>query len=85
MVEGIRKITVALGDGIKKISLSEKKNLKIARTSIVALKEIKKGEIFTNKNLAIKRPGTGISPMKFYKVVGKIAKKKFLEDELIKL
>ena len=85
MVEGIRKITVALGDGIKKISLSEKKNLKIARTSIVALKEIKKGEIFTNKNLAIKRPGTGISPMKFYKVVGRIAKKKFLEDELIKL
>lgn len=85
MIEGIRKITVALGDGIKKISLSEKKNLKIARTSIVALKEIKKGEIFTNKNLAIKRPGTGISPMKFYKIVGRIAKKKFLEDELIKL
>ena len=85
MIEGIRKITVALGDGIKKISLSEKKNLKIARTSIVALKEIKKGEIFANKNLAIKRPGTGISPMKFYKVVGRIAKKKFLEDELIKL
>ena len=85
MVEGVRKITVALGDGIKKVSLSEKKNLKIARTSIVAFKKIKKGEVFTNKNLTIKRPGSGISPMKFYKVIGKIAKKKFLEDELIKL
>jgi len=85
MVEGVRKITVALGDGVKKVSLSEKKNLKIARTSIVAFKKIKKGEVFTNKNLTIKRPGTGISPMKFYKVIGKIAKKKFSEDELIKL
>ena len=85
MVEGIRKITVALGDGVKKVSSSEKKNLKIARTSIVAVKKIKKGEVFTNKNLAIKRPGNGISPMKFYKVVGKIAKKNFLEDEIIKL
>ena len=85
MIEGIRKITVAIGDGIKKNSLSEKKNLKIARTSIVAVKKIKKGEVFTNKNLAIKRPGNGISPMKFYKVVCKIAKKIFLEDEIIKL
>ena len=85
MVEGGRKITVALGDGVKKVSLSEKKNLKIARTSIVAFKKIKKGEVFSNKNLTVKRPGTGISPMKFYKVIGKIAKKKFSEDELIKL
>jgi len=85
MIDGIRKITVALGSGVKKVSSSEKKNMKIARTSIVALKEIKKGEVFTDKNLAIKRPGIGISPMKLYKVVGKIAKKKFLEDELIKL
>ena len=85
MVEGIRKITVALGDGVKKVSSSEKKNLKIARTSIVAVKKIKKGEVFTNKNLTIKRPGNGISPMKLYKVVGRIAKKNFLEDEIIKL
>ena len=85
MVEGIRKITIALGDGVKKVSLSEKKNLKIARTSIVAVKKIKKGEVFTNKNLTIKRPGNGISPMKLYKVVGRIAKKNFLEDEIIKL
>ena len=85
MIEGIRKITVALGNGVKKISASEKKNIKIARTSIVADKEIKKGEKFTTKNLTIKRPGNGISPMKLFKVIGKIAKRKFLEDELIKL
>jgi len=85
MIVGIRKITVALGDGVKKVSSSEKKNMKIARTSIVAFKEIKKGEIFSNKNLTIKRPGSGISPMQLHKVFGKIAKKFFLEDELIKL
>jgi len=85
MIEGIRKITVALGNGIKKISSSERKNIKIARTSIVASKEIKKGEKFTSKNLTIKRPGNGISPMKLFKVIGKISKKSFSEDELIKL
>ena len=85
MIEGIRKITVALGNGVKKISASEKKNIKIARTSIVAAKEIKKGEKFTNKNLTIKRPGNGISPMQLFKVIGKIAKRNFSEDELIKL
>jgi len=85
MIEGVRKITIALGDGVKKISSSEKKNIGIARTSIVAAKEIKKGEKFTTKNLTIKRPGNGISPMKLFKIVGKFAKRSFLEDELIKL
>ena len=85
MIEGVRKITIALGDGVKKISSSEKKNIEIARTSIVAAKEIKKGEKFTTKNLTIKRPGNGISPMKLFKIVGKFAKRSFLEDELIKL
>ena len=85
MVEGIRKITIALGDGVKKPSRSEKKNIKVARNSIVAAKDIKKGEKFTNKNLGVKRPGQGISPMKLYKVLGKIAKKNFIQDELIKL
>ena len=85
MIEGVRKITIALGDGVKKISPSEKKNIKIARTSIVAAKEIKKGEKFTTQNLTIKRPGNGISPMKLFKIVGKFAKRSFLEDELIKL
>ena len=85
MIEGVRKITVALGNGVKKISASEKKNIKIARTSIVAVKEIKKGEKFTTKNLTIKRPGNGISPMQLFKIIGKISRKNFSEDELIKL
>jgi|TARA_Y100000031_G_scaffold107105_1_gene117947 N,N'-diacetyllegionaminate synthase len=85
MVEGIRKVTVVLGNGVKKVSPSEGKNIKISRPSIVAAKEIKKGEKFTSKNLTIKRPGNGISPMKLFKVIGKIAKRRFLEDELIKL
>ena len=85
MVEGIRKIVIALGNGIKKPSASEKKNIKVARNSIVAAKDIKKGEKFTDKNLGIKRPGHGISPMKIFEVTGKIAKKNFIQDELIKL
>ncbi len=85
MVSGIRKVETALGDGIKRVSPSEKKNIKIARNSIVASKNIKKGEKFTNKNLVMKRPGNGISPMKLFTVLGKIAKKNFVEDELIKL
>ena len=85
MIEGIRKIVIALGDGIKKASPSEKKNIKVARNSIIAAKNIKKGEKFTSRNLGIKRPGHGISPMKFFRVIGKIAKKNFIQDELIKL
>ena len=85
MVNGIKKIEVALGSHIKKPSLSEIKNIKIARNSIVAAKNIKKGEKFTIRNLAIKRPGSGISPMNFFKVIGKTAKKNFNYDELIKL
>ena len=85
MVEGIRKVTVALGNGVKKVSSSEGKNIQIARTSIVAAKKIKKGEKFTSKNLTIKRPGNGISPMQLFKIIGKISRKNFSEDELIKL
>jgi len=85
MVRYIRNITTALGSGIKKVTQSELKNIKIVRTSIVAAREIKKGEKFSKKNLTIKRPGTGISPMKFYKIIGKIALKNFSEDEIIKL
>ncbi len=85
LVQGIRKIEVALGDSVKKASNSERKNIKIARNSIVALKKIKKGEKFTVQNLIAKRPGNGISPMKFPKVYGKKAKRNFKEDELIVL
>ena len=85
MIDEIRKVELALGDGIKRASSSEKKNIKIARNSIVAARNIKKGEKFTSKNLIMKRPGNGISPMKLFTVLGKTAKKNFVEDELIKL
>ena len=85
MVEGIRKISEALGDGIKKASPSEIKNINIARNSIVAAKNIYKGEKFTRNNLTMKRPGNGISPMELPMVLGKVAKKNFLKDDLIKL
>ncbi len=83
MVDAIRNIELALGDGVKKVSNSEQKNKDIARKSLVARHEIKKGEVFTKDNITVKRPGTGISPMKYYEVLGKIANKDFEEDECI--
>ena len=85
MVLAIRNIEKALGDGIKQPSTSEKENMHIARKSIVAATNIKEGEILTVKNLAVKRPGNGITPMKWYDVVGKRAIRDFKEDELIEL
>lgn len=83
MVECIRNIEKAMGDGIKKPSKSEMKNIDIVRKSIVAIKKIKKGEIFTEENIYIKRPGNGISPMKWYEVLGTIATRDYNEDDLI--
>ena len=83
MVSGIRNIEVALGNGIKQPSHSEQKNITIARKSIVAITEIKEGEIFTDLNIGVKRPGTGISPMKWYEVIGKKASRNYKEDELL--
>lgn len=85
MVRAIRKTEKMLGSCSKKMSHSEIKNVKVARKSIVAAMSIKKGEIFTNKNLSIKRPGTGLNPMKWDIVIGSIAKKDFIVDELIVL
>ena len=85
LVKGVRKISLALGDGVKKVSPSEKRNIKIARNSLVAAENIKKGKKFTIKNIIAKRPGTGISPMYLFKVIGKRAKKNFVRDELIKI
>ena len=86
MVQAIRNIEQAIsGDGIKKPSKSEMKNIEIARKSIVAAVSISKGEIFTEHNLTVKRPGTGISPMKWDKVVGKVASRDYLTDDLIQL
>ena len=83
MVKSIRNIEKATGDGVKKPSNSEEKNISIVRKSIVASKEIKVGDEFTADNLGVKRPGTGISPMEWDEVVGKVASKDFNPDELI--
>ena len=85
MVDSIRNIEKALGNGIKIPSNSEQKNIVIARKSIVAKCNISKGEKFTEDNLTIKRPGDGISPMKWYDVLGQVAKRDFFEDERIEL
>jgi N,N'-diacetyllegionaminate synthase len=83
MVEAIRNIEKALGDGIKRPSPSEAKNKPIARKSLVAATAIRAGECFTEVNLAVKRPGTGISPMRWDEYVGQAAQKDYQEDELI--
>lgn len=85
MVDNIREMEKALGKIEKKITKSEKKNRNIIRKSIVAGINIKKGERFSQKNLAFKRPGYGISPMDVKKILGKKSKKNFKEDDLIKL
>lgn len=85
MVDSIRNIEKALGDGVKKPSTCEIENIDIARKSIVAIKDIKKGELFSEKNLTTKRPGNGINPMRWNEVIGKKAKRDFKEDELIEL
>jgi len=83
MVIAIRKIEKAMGDGEKKPSPSETKNIPIARKSIVAKKLIKKGELFSEENLTVKRPGMGISPMEWYTLIGKAASSDYGMDDLI--
>ena len=85
MVSAIRNIEKSLGDGIKTPSSSEKKNIAVARKSIVAKTKIKAGDIFSEENITVKRPGTGISPMKWFEVLGAKAARDFDEDELIEL
>ena len=83
MVKAIRNIEIALGNNIKKPSKSELPNIQIARKSIVAKKNIKQGDIFSDDNLAIKRPGNGISPLKWDNVIGSKATKNYDENDLI--
>ena len=83
MVEAIRTIEKAMGDGVKKPSASETKNIPITRKSIVAKSTIKKGERFSKDNLTVKRPGTGISPMEWDAYIGKSADREFQTDERI--
>lgn len=83
MVLSIRNIERSLGDGIKKRTASEEKNCAAARKSIVAKCPIKKGDIFTEDNLTVKRPGNGISPMKWNEMLGQAAERDYETDELI--
>ena len=85
MVSSIRRTEQMLGSGHKKVSFSERRNIAIARKSIVAARDIAPGETFTEENLTVKRPGQGVSPMRWYDVLGQRAKRAFAEDEMIEL
>lgn len=83
MVTSIRNIEKALGNGVKMPSNSEKPNISVARKSIVANQTIKTGDVFTEENIGVKRPGNGISPMKWDEIIGSVADKDYQADELI--
>ncbi len=85
MVSAIRNVEVAIGDGEKKVTLSEQKNRITARKSIVAKTNIKKGDVFSEANITTKRPATGISPMRWYEVIGLTAERDYEEDEFIEI
>jgi N,N'-diacetyllegionaminate synthase len=85
MVTAIRNLELAMGSDQKKPSPSEQKNIAIARRSIVAARPIKRGEIFSEENLTVKRPGTGISPMHWDNVIGQLSDKDYQTDDLISL
>ena len=83
MVKSIRNIELALGSGVKKPSKSEMPNMRVARKSLVAACTIKKGELFSEENIAIKRPGNGINPMRFDEIIGTTAQKDYEVDDLL--
>lgn len=85
MIDAIRSVEVSIGNEEKKPVESEKKNMLVARKSIVANRSIKEGEVFTEENLTVKRPGNGISPMRWFEILGQKATRGFEEDELIDL
>jgi N,N'-diacetyllegionaminate synthase len=83
MVHAVRNIERALGNGKKEASPSELKNIPVIRKSIIAAREIRAGEIFSEENLTVKRPGTGISPMRWDEVIGQRSSKDYKLDDLI--
>lgn len=85
MVSAIRNIETAMGDGIKRLTPSEARNKPIARKSLVASRAIDAGEVFTAENMTCKRPGTGLSPMRWDELIGRRASRAFQADELIEL
>lgn len=85
MVQSIRDVEMAMGTGEKGLSYSELKNVSVVRKSIVAKRAIRKGMLFSEDNLSVKRPGTGVNPMQWNKVIGLCAKRDYEEDEMIEL
>lgn len=85
MVHAIRNVDIAMGNGIKEPSESERKNITVARKSIVAKKDITVGSAFSEENITTKRPGTGLTPMQWNNVIGKVAKENYKMDEMVKL
>lgn len=85
LVQSVRHIEEALGSPLKQVSPSEAKNMVVARKSLIAAQDIWKGEVFSEENMTVKRPGNGISPMRWEEVIGQVATRDFLEDELIEL
>lgn len=83
MIEGIRNIEIALGDGVKRLTQSEAKNQPFARKSLVASQPISAGDVFCPQNITAKRPGTGISPMRWDEIIGQVALRNYKKDELI--
>jgi len=83
MVDAIRFVESALGDGVKRPSAAELENAAVARKSIVAAGEIREGDFFSQDNLAVKRPGTGVSPLRFDELVGRRASRSYAPDDLI--
>ena len=84
MVSAIRNIEKAMGSGVKKPSHSETNNIVVVRKSIIAKKDIKKGEKFSEENLTVKRPGSGISPMEWDNVIGQVSNHDYNMDDLIR-
>lgn len=85
MIRSIRNIEVALGNGVKKVTQSEAENIPFARKSLVAARAIRAGELFSEDSIAIMRPGTGLSPMRWDEVIGRKAPRDFLPNELLEL
>lgn len=85
MVDGIRIVEKATGSSLKHVTESERANIEVARKSIVACRRIAKGELLTEDNITVKRPGTGISPMRWHEVIGLRAERDFNADDLIEI
>ena len=85
LVNAIRNTEVALGDGVKCLTLGEEKNRSVVRKSMVASCKIKAGDVFSSNNVTVKRPGTGVSPMRWDEVIGRTSTRNFQPDELIEL